>query len=105
MKQMIRHGVNMGILMKYHLENHPDKQIEKCVEELDELANELERYGKEQFNLESVLDELFDVWFMIEQMSELFICNDEIKETWFKIVDAKIERELKRHNLEGTTLY
>jgi NTP pyrophosphatase (non-canonical NTP hydrolase) len=96
----------MQNLISYHTTNHPFKQIKKCVEELDELANELERFDKGDFEIEKLLDELFDVWIMIEQIFILFVGEDgESKALWFKIIDNKINREIIRWDLKDSTLY
>ena len=106
MKQMIRQSINMQNLISYHLTNHPFKQIKQTIEELDELATELERFEKGDFNIEDLMNELFDVWIMIEQLGELFIGEDtKAKALWFKIMEKKIERELERWGLKSTQLY
>jgi hypothetical protein len=105
MKIKIRHRLNMDIIKKYHLEKHPFKQIDKCIEELEEMKAELEKFNDGDFNLEMLLDEMFDSWWMLQQIYDLFVTDENVKETWFMIIEAKIERELKRHNLKGNLLY
>lgn len=105
MRTMIKHKINMDIIKKYHLENHPFKQIDKTIEELKELINELERFNDGDFELENLLDELFDSFFMITQIYDLFVTDEETKKIWFMIIEAKIERELKRWNLKSSVLY
>ena len=102
---MLKHKLNMDIIKKYHLEKHPFKQVDKAIEELDELATELERFNYGEFELENLLSELFDVQFMIDQIYDLFVVNDDIKKIWFMIIEAKIKRELKRNDLKGKLLY
>lgn len=92
-------------MKKYHLAKHPFKQVDKTIEELDELATELERFNYGEFELENLLSELFDVQFMIDQIYDLFVVNEDIKKIWFMIIEAKIKRELKRHDLKGQLLY
>ena len=105
MRMMLKHKLNLDIIRKYHLANHPFKQVDKAIEELDELATELERFNYGEFELENLLDELFDVQVMLDNIYDLFVVNDDIKKMWFMIIEAKIKRELKRHDLKGQLLY
>lgn len=105
MRMMLKHKINMDNIKKYHLENHPFKQVDKCIEELLEFKAELERFNDGDFNLEMLLDELFDAYWVIDQIFDLFVPDDEVKKIWFMIIEAKIKRELKRHEIEGCLLY
>jgi hypothetical protein len=105
LKQMIRHGINMDTIKKYHIENHPFEQIDKTIEELEELIVELRYFRDGGFDLERLFDELFDAWIMMEQISDLFIVDDNTTKIWFMIIEAKIERELKRWDLKRCDLY
>jgi len=106
MKQMIRRSIDMKNLISYHVTNHPFLQVKKAIEELDELANELEKFNKGDFDIELLFDELFDAWIMIECLGELFIGeNSKYIKLWFSIQDKKIEREIKRWKLRECPLY
>lgn len=89
----------MNKIMNYHLSRYPDLQIKKALEEFKELEDEIEEYEKQWIVTDALLDELFDVDFMMQQLKEMFLDTPMNRIRYNNIVNFKIERELKRYGL------
>jgi len=90
----------MNLIRKYHLSNHSDKQLDKLLEEFKELSEEIELYKECLIITDELLDELFDVDFMMYQIKELLMNIPLNRVRYNAIVNIKIERELLRHGLK-----
>lgn len=76
----------------YHYGERP--QMIKCCEELSELESAILKYiNKGSNNLDDVLDEIADVYIMLEQMKIAFMLGEEAIS---KRIDFKLDRQAKR---------
>ena len=92
---------DMMKLTEYHLRHHPEKQLDKLLEEFEELREEIEFYKERRWIItDALLNELFDVDFMMFQIKKMLIDKLEYRHRYNKIVKAKLKRELKRHFLK-----
>lgn len=103
---------NMIKLSNFHIgnEEHKKLQIVKAVEELASVNKMLCKYiinselgdlvSKSSFSMNELLDELFDAEFMIFQLKRLFLVNEYMKDKYELISSAKLERELKRWDIQ-----
>lgn len=75
------------------IEKYKDKQLIVAIEELSELQKELCKTLRGNINKENIIEELADVYIMLDQIKVYFsiTCN-EVKE----IIDKKIERTKER---------
>lgn len=75
------------------IEKYKDKQLIVAIEELSELQKELCKTLRGNINKENIIEELADVYIMLDQIKIYFsiTCN-EVKE----IIDKKIERTKER---------
>lgn len=75
-----------------------DKQILQAVEEMSELQKELIKHvNRRANNRKDVIQEIADVQIMVDQLKEIFECNEEVEE----VIEYKIERTLERIKGEG----
>ena len=88
-------------LSEYHLRHHPEKQLDKLLEEFEELSEEIELYKERGWIItDALLNELFDVDFMMFQIKKMLVTKLEYSYKYNKIVNAKLKREIKRHFLK-----
>ena len=94
---------DMTTLYEHHISknNNTHKMIKKSVEELASLIKllmklELEEIQKHDIEL---LDELFDADFMMFQLKRIIVPDTYINTLYNNVVNAKLERELKRWGL------
>lgn len=75
------------------IEKYKDKQLIVAIEELSELQKELCKTLRGNINKENIIEELADVYIMLDQIKIYFsiTCN-EVKE----MIDKKIERTKER---------
>ena len=75
------------------IEKYKDKQLIVAIEELSELQKELCKNLRGNINKENIIEELADVYIMLDQIKVYFsiTCN-EVKE----MIDKKIERTKER---------
>lgn len=75
------------------IEKYKDKQLIVAIEELSELQKELCKTLRGNINKENIIEELADVYIMLDQIKVYFsiTCN-EVKE----MIDKKIERTKER---------
>lgn len=75
------------------IEKYKDKQLIVAIEELSELQKELCKTLRGNINKENIIEELADVYIMLDQIKIYFAitCN-EVKE----MIDKKIERTKER---------
>ena len=75
------------------IEKYKDKQLIVAIEELSELQKELCKTLRGNINKENIIEELSDVYIMLDQIKVYFsiTCN-EVKE----MIDKKIERTKER---------
>lgn len=88
---------NITLLIDYHIRVSKKDQIIKAIEELASLNKMLCKLllGEIEYPNLELLDELFDADVMIMSMKRLIV--DEVSQVRFdKIVNDKLERELKR---------
>ena len=64
-------------------------QLIMVVEEIAELIKEISKYFRRKDNRENIIEEVGDVYIMLEQMKIIFNITDEELNT---IIDQKIER-------------
>lgn len=91
--------LDMTILSNYHIEKGVnDKIIIKTIEELSSLNKLLAKLllGEIKPHDINLLDELFDTDFMIFQLKRMLVSDDYMRLIYDNVVDAKLERELKR---------
>ncbi len=75
------------------IEKYKDKQLIVAIEELSELQKELCKTLRGNINKENIIEELADVYIMLDQIKIYFlITNNEVKE----MIDKKIERTKER---------
>jgi len=88
-------------LADYHLGISFDDQVLKTIEELSSLIKMLCKYALKEIDYEdfNLLDELYDADYMIFQMKRALLKDEYTKVIFNQIVDAKLERELKRWGL------
>ena len=63
-----------------------------AIEEMSELTKELCKDQRGYNRLKEITEELADVSIMVEQLICLYDCNDEVS----KMIDYKLERQLRR---------
>lgn len=93
---------NMQRIADYHLSKHPEKQIIQGIQELGELISELTRYYKGECIMtvpNKLLEEYFDVDFMMYQLRELIIVGNGLEHEYRIQASLKLSRELERHGL------
>ena len=80
---------------------HPEKQIIQAIQELGELICELTRFYKGDCENVSneLLEEYFDVDFMMYQLRTLLIRNKGFEHEYRVQASLKLEREMARHGL------
>lgn len=75
------------------IEKYKDKQLIVAIEELSELQKELCKALRGNINKENIIEELADVYIMLDQIKIYFlIAHNEVKE----MIDKKIERTKER---------
>lgn len=75
------------------IEKYKDKQLIVAIEELSELQKELCKTLRGNINKENIIEELADVYIMLDQIKIYFsITYNEVKE----MIDKKIERTKER---------
>lgn len=75
------------------IEKYKDKQLIVAIEELSELQKELCKTLRGNINKENIIEELADVYIMLDQVKIYFsITSNEVKE----MIDKKIERTKER---------
>lgn len=75
------------------IEKYKDKQLIVAIEELSELQKELCKTLRGNINKENIIEELADVYIMLDQIKIYFsITSNEVKE----MIDKKIERTKER---------
>lgn len=77
-----------SIVKHYGINN----QLEKAIEELYELIDEIRLENDAAFSLEGIIDEIADVEVMINQLKIIFDCFGEVEER----IEYKINRQLER---------
>lgn len=100
-------------MSKYHIEHHPLLNLIKVVEELSEFNIELCKYliikllsivdektQTELVDYPKLFNEMFDADFMIYQAKMFFLIDNNVLSNFHRVVDAKLDRELKRWGLE-----
>lgn len=83
-------------LKAMHILYHYDarSQMLKCCEELSELESAILKYlNKDGNNSEDVLDEMADVYIMLEQMKSVFPFGENVLN---ERIDYKLDRQHKR---------
>lgn len=90
----------MNGLMVYHLDKHPEKQIIQTIQELAELIKTLTKYYGDNEPNNNLLEEIFDVDFMLMQMKKQIIYNNNLNHVYVEIVNGKLHREIVRHRIE-----
>lgn len=93
---------DMILLSDYHVKTDFNNQVIKTIEELSSLNKMLAKLilGEVEANNVELFDELFDADYMIFQLKRMLIPNDYIRTLYNNVVNAKLERELKRWGLE-----
>jgi len=89
---------DMKKIADYHL-GHVDDQYLQAIQELAELCIEITKWNMGKANYEKFLEELFDADFMIYQLKLIMLRRPQDFRIWFKQVNDKIQRELRRHDL------
>lgn len=75
------------------IEKYKDKQLIVAIEELSELQKELCKTLRGNINKENIIEELADVYIMLDQIKIYFsITSNEVEE----MIDKKIERTKER---------
>ena len=75
------------------IEKYKDKQLIVAIEELSELQKELCKTLRGNINKENIIEELADVYIMLDQVKIYFsITSNEVEE----MIDKKIERTKER---------
>jgi len=92
----------MKKLSDFHLKEGLEGQLFKTIEEFSSLIKMICKYALEEVNYYdfNLLDELFDADFMIFQMKRELLKDEYTKIVFNRIVDEKLERELKRWELK-----
>ena len=90
-------------LANYHIKESVKDQIIKTIEELSSLNKLLCKLLLDEITYHDVelLDELFDADVMIMSMKQLLVHDEYMQVLYNNVVDAKLERELKRWGLDG----
>lgn len=66
-----------------------DKQLDMCIEEMSELTKEICKYKRGKCNYDEIIEEIADVYIMLEQLKIIFnIDEKEIK----NIAEIKVKR-------------
>lgn len=102
----------MNALADYHIENHTEEdQVLKLIEEMGELIQVFIKYifvrkgtiEKKDYDAEKLLEEFFDLDFMMFQFKKYFLIfreNTSAKYAYMKIVNLKLKRELDRWGIK-----
>lgn len=93
---------DMTTLADYHIKRSFKDQVIKSMEELSSLNKLLAKLALKEiqpYDIE-LLDELYDADYMIFQLKRMLISSEYMEVIYNKVVDAKIERELKRWELK-----
>jgi len=90
-------------LADYHIQDNVRNQVIKTIEELSSLSKLLCKLLLKEFEPYDIelLDELFDADVMIISMKRYLIPDEYTQVLFNKVVNAKLERELKRWGLDG----
>lgn len=67
-------------------------ELDKAIEECEELINEIKKYKKGSGCIESLVDEIADVKVMLAQLEIIFDCSGAVEDR----VDFKINRQMER---------
>ena len=92
----------MNILSRFH---NVDKNFRfimiKTIEELNSLSKVLAKLLLGEFEPHDIelLDEMFDAYFMIFQIKRILVPDKYMQTIYNNVVNAKLERELKRWGL------
>lgn len=91
-------------LAHYHLTYSHPNQVIKAIEEFSELTTKLckyllQKYAREPLDEDQVLSEIFDADFMLFQIKLVFINSTDRQDLYDRIVDEKLDRELRRWGL------
>jgi len=90
---------DMNTLFNYHnAKPNKQKMILKTIEELSSLNKLLPKLLLEEIKPHDIelLDEIFDTEFMMFQLKRRILNNSYLETLYINIVNAKLERELKR---------
>lgn len=94
---------NMKRLFEFH---YKDKNFNfimlKTIEELNSLSKVIAKLLLGEFEPHDIelLDEMFDADFMIFQIKRILVSNEYMSVLYNNVVDLKLERELKRWNVD-----
>lgn len=73
----------------------PRHQLNVAIEEMSELTKEICKHFRNRDNRNQIIEEMADVYVMLEQMGLIFhVGQEEV----VKVMDAKVERLQKRLN-------
>lgn len=75
--------------------NHYGKEAQKdvAIEEMSELTKELIKERRIKYNMDSILEEIADVTLMLHQLLIIYnFTEEDVK----RIIDEKVERQIKR---------
>ncbi len=91
-------------LAHYHLNYSHPNQVIKAIEEFSELSTKLckfllKAYARQDLDEDEILGEIFDADFMLFQVKLVFINSEDRQDRYDRIVDEKLDRELKRWGL------
>ncbi len=86
---------NLKVLEKAITRYGKEAQLDMCVEEMSELTKEICKYKRRNENQAEIIEEMADVYIMLEQMKMIFgISEQQINEQIdFKV--ARLEGRLK----------
>ena len=74
-----------------------DAQIEKTMEEIGEVYNELACRKNADAPQPNIVSEIADVYNMLDQLCILMDCEDQVQE----IAEFKMERTMQRYDISG----
>jgi len=92
---------DMTLLADYHIKRSFKDQVIKSMEELSSLNKLLGKLALKEIETYDVelLDELYDADYMIFQLKMMLLPDDYMETIYHNVVNAKLERELKRWGL------
>lgn len=69
-----------------------ESQLLVAIEEMSELTKELCKYFRHYDRRKEIIEEIADAQIMIEQLVELFECQEEVSD----VIDFKLGRQMQR---------
>lgn len=81
--------MNQDVLKKAIQTYGPSMQMNIAIEEMSELIKEICKFKRGNLNTEPIVEEIADVYIMLEQLKMMFAIENEVLQV---LIDSKINR-------------